>query len=458
MYHYLLNIPYYIIFSHEDVYIAAATKHTTRHNNNTTTTPFTMSDFPPQSSALDASNDDNATPSRRRSRHYGVTQNAHLQVLGRDGRDLPLFVQNNNDDDSLLQQNQREQTNTNGSSSSSSWWNGMARRFSRPSPNSNADSGEEEHTIISDKKKMGASLREIINTEGIATAASLQEPLASFPHQQKRSSSLSTTTRAVASSLLLSKTTRSATSHASSSSSSTMYSSALQEEEEEPLSSREEQVMAQSSFFYRDMDDVIPQRRKSSVGGGGGGGVLPPHERSAYRARFQQLNQEFIVQDDLELFSLDLGENQELPSSSSSLAPPPNNNIIQDFSHSSLYYKQDGKVLMKLPKDKVRLVMDPELGQAGILSSACIITAGKNPDSNNNNNNNEYPAFTEISYILTVPPDIYQKVVLELAHKHTTICSSCFVDEDRVAIQVAIGLLIAILLLLFINVLIYPGD
>ncbi len=104
------------------------------------------------------------------------------------------------------------------------------------------------------------------------------------------------------------------------------------------------------------------------------------------------------------------------------LQPAARGSIIQDFSNSSLYYKQDGRVLMKLPKDKVRLVMDPELD------------------------------------ILTVPPDIYQKVVLELAHSHTTILSACFASEDKLSIQVAIGLLSVILVLLFINVIIYPGD
>jgi hypothetical protein len=98
---------------------------------------------------------------------------------------------------------------------------------------------------------------------------------------------------------------------------------------------------------------------------------------------------------------------------------------------------------MKLPKDKVRLVMDPELGQAGILSSCSTKNAHD---------------FSDISYILTVPPDIYQKVVLELAHSHTTILSACFASEDKLSIQVAIGLLSVILVLLFINVIIYPGD
>jgi hypothetical protein len=160
--------------------------------------------------------------------------------------------------------------------------------------------------------------------------------------------------------------------------------------------------------------------------------------------RYQQLNQEYVVEDDLDLFIED-------DTNGPPLVPRPS--IIQDFSNSSLYYKQDGRVLMKLPKDKVRLVMDPELGEPGILSACTTLVDSRDTTTTTNGEPQ-----TDISYILTVPPDIYRKVVLELAHSHTTFCSSCFESEDRVSIQVAIGLLIAILLLLFINVIIYPGD
>jgi hypothetical protein len=46
-------------------------------------------------------------------------------------------------------------------------------------------------------------------------------------------------------------------------------------------------------------DDVLtkppPLIRGSSI-------VLPPIHRSAYHARYQQLNQEYVVEDDLDLF------------------------------------------------------------------------------------------------------------------------------------------------------------
>jgi hypothetical protein len=76
---------------------------------------------------------------------------------------------------------------------------------------------------------------------------------------------------------------------------------------------------------------------------------------------------------------------------------------------------------MKLPKDKVRLKKEAQ-------------------------------DFGHISYVLTVSPDIYQKVVLELVHSHATLLSGYFESEDKLSIQVAIGLLSVILILIFINV------
>ena len=61
--------------------------------------------------------------------------------------------------------------------------------------------------------------------------------------------------------------------------------------------------------------------------------VLPPIHRSAYHARYQQLNQEYVVENDLDLF-IEEGH---------PIILQPRGSIIQDFSNSSLYYKQDGR-------------------------------------------------------------------------------------------------------------------
>jgi hypothetical protein len=350
-------------------------------------------------------------------------------VLGRDGRDLPFFnVQKEHDvhskkdvttDDDLHEKEH----------SQNHWWNGVAQRFITTATN---------HTSPQNESSSSTPYSSLVAEEGTYNT---KVPLANNTTKNHSKPALLLSTRAA--SFL---TAAQASSPESSASTFTRYSNALQEEEEEITNhhhSREDDILQESSFFYRDLDDSIMTKpppallRGSSI-------VLAPSYRSAYHARYQQLNQEYIIENDLALLQQQEEENYEHDSVATVLQPAAaRGSIIQDFSNSSLYYKQDGRVLMKLPKDKVRLVMDPELGQAGILSSCCTKNAHE---------------FSDISYILTVPPDIYQKVVLELAHSHTTILSACFASEDRLSIQVAIGLLSVILVLLFINVIIYPGD
>ena len=92
--------------------------------------------------------------------------------------------------------------------------------------------------------------------------------------------------------------------------------------------------------------------------------------------------------------------------------------------------------------------MDPELGEPGILSAI----VSKN--NNNNGNKDDDDDDNSISYILTVHPDLYRKVVLDLAQT-----SSCLWEtQDQVSMRVAVLLLVGILLILFIFTLIYPGD
>jgi hypothetical protein len=342
----------------------------------------------------------------------------HLQVLGRDGGDLPFYNAQKEHDS---QHNNKDTTDApHTQEAKNHWWNGVAKRFITTT-NNNSNTGETSEVETTYSSLVVNKEDEKTSPSTQTTSAPFQEPLHNHTNKQK---SLSTR----AASLLPTRSSSPA-----SASTSTRYSNALEEEIPTLAACREDDILQESSFFYRDLDDDVltkppPLIRGSSI-------VLPPIHRSAYHARYQQLNQEYIVEDDLDLFV----ENNEV-------MLQPRGSIIQDFSNSSLYYKQDGRVLMKLPKDKVRLVMDPELGQAGILSS-CTTNKGQ-----------EAPDFGDITHVLTVSPDIYQKVVLELAHSHTTILSGCFESEDKLSIQVAILLLSVMFILLFINVIIYPGD
>jgi hypothetical protein len=368
------------------------------------------------------SNNDNDTTLSDKTCH-----DFHLQVLGRDGRDLPFFnVQKEHDVHKKVTTDDLHEKEH----SQNHWWNGVAQRFITTATN---------HTSPQNESSSSTPYSSLVAEEGTYNT---KVPLANNTTKNHSKPALLLSTRAA--SFL---TAAQASSPESSASTFTRYSNALQEEEEIPNHhhhSKEDDILQESSFFYRDLDDSIIMTKPPPALLRGSSIVLAPSYRSAYHARYQQLNQEYIIENDLALLQQQEEENEQYDDSVATvLQPAARGSIIQDFSNSSLYYKQDGRVLMKLPKDKVRLVMDPELGQAGILSSCSTKNAHD---------------FSDISYILTVPPDIYQKVVLELAHSHTTILSACFASEDRLSIQVAIGLLSVILVLLFINVIIYPGD
>jgi hypothetical protein len=195
-----------------------------------------------------------------------------------------------------------------------------------------------------------------------------------------------------------------------------------------PPRTKEDTIREDCHFFFREMEDESPPVQSEAVDDIT---CLPPRSRAAYRARFQQLNSLTVVVDhDDELL---LREEEGLVSSPS--VP------MADFSKSSLYCNIDGRVLMRLPKDKVRLSMDPHL-EPGILSVE------------------HCPKGHELTYVLSVDDDLYRRVVSEIADTHSSICGvhQCCTDTGHLNIQVAYCLVVLVLILLLINTIIYPGD
>lgn len=87
---------------------------------------------------------------------------------------------------------------------------------------------------------------------------------------------------------------------------------------------------------------------------------------------------------------------------------------VLDTQHSSLFYEQDGKLLLKLPRDQMRLMMDNDL-EPGIVS---VLQWRKAED--------EYQGLTAVpqmemtpplKYVLTVPDDLYRRVVSEMSYR-----------------------------------------
>ncbi|KAI2495210.1 hypothetical protein MHU86_19307 [Fragilaria crotonensis] len=175
----------------------------------------------------------------------------------------------------------------------------------------------------------------------------------------------------------------------------------------------------------------------------------PPRHRAAYRARFQQLNEEWrrhadIYGEDNELWLRD--EDDEVDTIDSSTLS------VSNVMHSSLCWAQDGRILMTLPKDKVRLLMDEDL-EPGILS----VERGNPIQSNNGDNHHNKD---EIMYVLTVDENLYRRVIGEISDATSSrfgLHQFC-TDEGRVDISVAVMCLLLVMLILLINTIIWPVD
>jgi hypothetical protein len=133
---------------------------------------------------------------------------------------------------------------------------------------------------------------------------------------------------------------------------------------------------------------------------------------------------------------------------------------------SSLFYEANGKLLMRLPRDQVRLLMDPDL-EAGILSveqwrphqsdddddtDAPIAAAAETKSSILHHNDDDDPP--PLRYVLTVNEDLYRKIVAEMSPSTTKYfcCSrACCNEEEKADIRIALLLLGMILLILLIN-------
>lgn len=143
--------------------------------------------------------------------------------------------------------------------------------------------------------------------------------------------------------------------------------------------------------------------------------TIPAPVLHRYRTRYAQLNQDILLRDDGENEDVDFPDDLQLT----------NNDDIASFStipQSSLVYEADGKRLMRLPRDRVRLLMDPEL-EPGILSME--------------------QGTEEEAYVLTVDDDLYRKIVMEMSPR--------YFQETKLDIRFAFIVLVIILLILFVN-------
>jgi hypothetical protein len=169
------------------------------------------------------------------------------------------------------------------------------------------------------------------------------------------------------------------------------------------------------------------------------------------------------------------------------VAPKNNRGIVRcdTARQSSLCFRADGRLLMRLPRDRVRLLVDPDL-EVGVLSVEQWRVETKEDDSSEHEYD-FYPRVNaddggmtttqsslpsslqplrttrspkaqrpELRYVLTVSDDLYRKIVEEMSPttvKYFCCNRACCNDEEKVDIRVAFFLLLAILFILFINML-----
>lgn len=216
----------------------------------------------------------------------------------------------------------------------------------------------------------------------------------------------------------------------------------------------EDQLRQDCHFFYQGFDDPpSPQQRRrfrsfssprdNSMRGNS-------REGSLFYAKYQRLNQDLTREKngrhDLSLEEAGVSEPTHLRLSSETSI-----NVL-DVQHSCLFYEQDGKLLMKLPRDQMRLMMDHDL-EPGIVS----VQQWRKPEDQYQG----LPAMSQmemtppLKYVLTVPDDLYRRVVSEMSYRLMPPCWGFFKcchyhdDTDHADIRLALFILAVTFTLIF---------
>ena len=167
--------------------------------------------------------------------------------------------------------------------------------------------------------------------------------------------------------------------------------------------------------------------------------VLSPPVLQRYRTRYAQLNQTLPPcerhgdsdddEEEIEIYNdLQLDESDQSPTGSS---------LFRTVPQSSLLYEQaDGRRLMHLPRDQVRLLMDPDL-EPGVLSV-------EDPHGDNSQTKDD---LASLQYVLTVDEDLYRKIVAEMSPTRVWSCREGY----KADIRVALAILLVVMVVLWIN-------
>jgi len=332
--------------------------------------------------AVAANSDTNSAAKGRSSPSRMIRENVHTNVLGRDACDSTREIGFATDDKGVTNANANATTNTN--DQNSGWWgSGLLRGSDENRKTTNAVKN------INRKRRNGNA-----KYDGLQQSSVLEDGAAQYDPPPLSSttvgSSSSLATDDVATDLIA------------------------------ITASREDRVRQDCSYFYRGMEDdpsspyhktrshrtgkttaaANSLLRRMSVRARLSGQVdgalfmsryerlnqvIHPHRQKSSKTQTRhQQGQQYTGNDNSsnqdnnedhhDLF-LDEDDGQDQPSSYREHVPSPTNNVVMGATslinphgvRSSMFFEQDGRMLMRLPRDQVRLVMDYNL-EPGILS------------------------------------------------------------------------------------------
>jgi hypothetical protein len=218
----------------------------------------------------------------------------------------------------------------------------------------------------------------------------------------------------------------------------------------------EDQLRQDCSFFYQGLEDITPRKENRGLRPLSSAldkvpRVLSRRDGAMFHAKYEQLNQDIAAPDeDYDDLYLHEGSSETVDFQSDTHS----NNVV-DVQHSTLVYEQNGRMLMKLPRDQVRLIMDQDL-EPGIVS---VEQWRKELTTPTPNGQSFFESTPELRYVLTVPDDLYRRIVSEMSYAMFPPYFGffkCCNETERADIKVALAILFVVLVILFISTMEWP--
>lgn len=263
------------------------------------------------------------------------------------------------------------------------------------------------------------------------------------------------------------------------------------------LSDQSHMILRDGHFYYSDMERSVSSRRSRNQMQEHGNvpvtfnSEVDPYcdycqapltavdpELKRYQEKFDELNKDIerLKRDGLAEYDLHLNINEHGDGNYDQ--EDTRSSILRTVETSSLFYEVEGggMTFLCLPRDHVRIVMDPEL-QTGTLAveqwrrddeigreiswsqrQSCSFCPGCKKEFTFGRDFSIHP---DLRYTLVVNEDLYRNLISELSsHLTEPYCgiNRWCLDDEKVDIRVAIGFLIVVLSLMFATTIVWPTQ